>query len=207
MSHFTVMVIGNNPEKQLKPYDENKRAKRYSSPVSEDEVKRFMEYYKDKNEGTSDWDFRKMYKKFGKDWNFGVWQETKNGVIEWSTYNPKSKWDWYQLGGRWAGRIKVKEGVSFEPPNFSWGWEEEYKKEMLSEPRTDRAKKKDIANLSELTAFAVLMNGEWHGNGEMGWFGISHGETMTGDEWKSKVQELLNGLPDNTLISMYDCHI
>lgn len=24
-----------------------------------------------------------------------------------STYNPKSKWDWYQIGGRWAGRFRL----------------------------------------------------------------------------------------------------
>lgn len=30
-----------------------------------------------------------------------------------STYNPNSKWDWYQIGGRWAGSIKVlKDSVS-----------------------------------------------------------------------------------------------
>ena len=27
-----------------------------------------------------------------------------------STYNPKSKWDWYQVGGRWAGSLALKNG-------------------------------------------------------------------------------------------------
>ena len=27
-----------------------------------------------------------------------------------STYNPKSKWDWYVEGGRWSGSLKLKEG-------------------------------------------------------------------------------------------------
>lgn len=26
----------------------------------------------------------------------------------WSTYNPDSKWDWYQVGGRWSGYFPVK---------------------------------------------------------------------------------------------------
>lgn len=207
MSHFTVMVIGNDAKKQLEPFDENMEVERYSCNVTQDEVDRFMEYYKKENEADKDLDFQAMYKKHGESWNDGRWEQTKDGVIEWSTYNPNSKWDWYQLGGRWAGRIMVKEGVGYDPPNFSWGWDEESKKEVLSGRRTDSAIKGNIENLSELTAFAVLMNGEWHENGEMGWFGISHGETMTDDEWKSKVQELLNGLPDDSLISMYDCHI
>ena len=30
------------------------------------------------------------------------------GVL--STYNPSSKWDWYQIGGRWTGMLILKEG-------------------------------------------------------------------------------------------------
>lgn len=29
---------------------------------------------------------------------------------ELSTYNPNSKWDWYSIGGRWAGLLKTKDG-------------------------------------------------------------------------------------------------
>lgn len=29
-----------------------------------------------------------------------------------STYNPLSKWDWYEIGGRWGGYIKTNEGDS-----------------------------------------------------------------------------------------------
>lgn len=27
-----------------------------------------------------------------------------------STYNPQSKWDWYEIGGRWKGRLRMKNG-------------------------------------------------------------------------------------------------
>lgn len=27
-----------------------------------------------------------------------------------STYNPNSKWDWYEVGGRWGGSLKLKNG-------------------------------------------------------------------------------------------------
>lgn len=60
MSHFTVLVIGENPEEQLAPFDENIEVEPYLS----------------------------------------------DGEI--TTYNPKSKWDWYSLGGRWAGFFTVK---------------------------------------------------------------------------------------------------
>lgn len=58
-----------------------------------------------------------------------------------STYNPKSKWDWYQIGGRWAGLLLLKEEFKDEAviPDFSWGWTEEDKAKVLKEPRTDSA--------------------------------------------------------------------
>ena len=28
------------------------------------------------------------------------------------TYNPKSQWDWYQVGGRWLGYFKLKQGAT-----------------------------------------------------------------------------------------------
>lgn len=33
------------------------------------------------------------------------------GMYQMSTYNPRSKWDWYQLGGRWTGFFTVKAAV------------------------------------------------------------------------------------------------
>lgn len=29
---------------------------------------------------------------------------------ELSTYNPNAQWDWYQIGGRWGGLLKLKDG-------------------------------------------------------------------------------------------------
>lgn len=30
------------------------------------------------------------------------YDEDEDKIYTWSTYNPKSKWDWYQVGGRWS---------------------------------------------------------------------------------------------------------
>lgn len=35
----------------------------------------------------------------------------KNEDGETTTYNPNSKWDWYQIGGRWSGYFKLKPGT------------------------------------------------------------------------------------------------
>ena len=48
----------------------------------------------------------------------------KDGSVR-STYNPDSKWDWYEVGGRWAGLLTVKEGTPHEIGEKSWTWGEQ----------------------------------------------------------------------------------
>lgn len=54
--------------------------------------------------------------------------------------------------------------------------------------------------------YALLINGTWIGRGEMGWFGMSHGDVPE-KEWHAKVRETVLALPPDTLLSVYDCHI
>lgn len=111
-------------------------------------------------------------------------------------YNPNAKWDWYQLGGRWSGLIKLKnntDGVIGEPSLVA-----------KNIPGIDQAKKGDISNLTTIYPFAILKNGEWYEKGEMGWWGMVSNENI---EWEKEVTKLLTDLPDDTLISIYDCHI
>jgi len=52
-----------------------------------------------------------LYEKYGSEWNGGCWRdEGDENWVEYSTYNPNSKWDWYVMGGRWRGMLKLKEG-------------------------------------------------------------------------------------------------
>jgi len=64
----------------------------------------------------------------------------------------------------------------------------------------ENAKKRAIAT------YAVLKDGKWIQRGEMGWFGMASDEMEFGD-WFDKYKELLDSLPDDTLLSVYDCHI
>jgi hypothetical protein len=41
----------------------------------------------------------------------------------------------------------------------------------------------------------------------MGWWGVTTKTYFTDEEWTNKVWEMVMALPDNTLISFYDCHI
>lgn len=95
-----------------------------------------------------------------------------------STCNPKSKWDWYQIGGRWSNSIPGDEVKMSEIP---------------------------IEKIETPYAF-ITPNGEWVERGEMGWFGISSNE-MNEDEWDAKFREYLKTLDKDVILTVVDCHI
>ena len=89
-------MIGNDPEAQLAPFDENKRVPTYvSGSVSEEEKQRFIDYYVNKNESLKGKTFDEIYRLHGKNWNNNCWVTRDGVLVEISTYNPQSKWDWY----------------------------------------------------------------------------------------------------------------
>lgn len=293
MSHFTVMVIGDDPEEQLAPYCENEEVDEYCvREVSETNKQRMLDYYK-KEMNIDFLDFESCYERFGEDWNGNRWRKDENGTWqEYSTYNPNSKWDWYVLGGRWSGCfIRLKEGatsgvigepgvfnnktsydaalkgdIDFEAirkeheaearsyyrevvdkcggtiPKLEIPWQT-----LCSDPRFENLsikEKREMYHSQEsikkwkeagydtcdmigptledfqcseeeyvsqvvsaaFVPYAVVMDSQWYARGEMGWWGISSNECSR-DEWCSKVWEMVNDLPDDTLISFYDCHI
>lgn len=111
MSHFTVMVYGENAEEKLRPFDEGIEMEEHENGfVDSDEKERFMECYLKDNPEEKDYSFEDLYRKHGSDWNNFAWKldEATGKWMEYTTYNPDSKWDWYQLGGRWNGFFKKK---------------------------------------------------------------------------------------------------
>ena len=57
-----------------------------------------------------------------------------------------------------------------------------------------------------VATFAVLMDGEWYERGNMGWWGIIANEKGQ-DVWEEEFWKLIEKLPPNTWLSVYDCHI
>lgn len=114
MSHYAVLVIGNDPEFQLAPFDENESVEPYLvGEVLDKDKQSMLDFYNEKynNKYSS---FEDCYAENGDDWNGNRWKQGEDGTwYEYSTYNPDSKWDWYSLGGRWSGCfIKLKEGAT-----------------------------------------------------------------------------------------------
>jgi len=101
MSHFTVLVVGDNPEQQLEPFNENLEVTPYFEPVDMEDM---AEYYKVKPTAEALRNYVFAWTGYAP-----IEQGDKLGYM--CTYNPSSKWDWYSLGGRWTGFFKVKPGA------------------------------------------------------------------------------------------------
>jgi len=199
MSHFTVLVIGDNIEDQLAPYDEKLETEEYfEKEVSEKEIKEFVDFYAEKSPENKKLSVEELYKKVGEDWNYNCWRFEDGKINEYSTYNPDSKWDWWVVGGRWRGYFKLKEGKTGELGESGLG-------DNDPEYDADIALKGDIDGKIQPT-FAVVKDGEWYEKGNMGWWGIVSNRKEQKD-WDKEFERLLKDVSDDTLLTIIDCHI
>lgn len=126
-----------------------------------------------------------------------------------STRNPNAQWDWYVIGGRWAGWMRGVEDIMPEQPNMFQdraGYE------------SARAVRDHVATNSisvsalpqplddDRIPFAILApDGEWHERGEMGWFGMAHNEKA---DWKDTARAIFDKYREGGFIAVgVDCHI
>lgn len=101
-----------------------------------------------------------------------------------STYNPNSKWDWYDIGGRWNKYLKTKNG------------------RQVNTAYVDEIDWKDIFPFAFITP-----DGEWHERGEMGWWACVSNEKEETD-WKDEFKKFICSLDSkNTIVTVVDCHI
>lgn len=154
MSHFTVAVIHKEDESVedlLAPFQENNMGDcpeeylEFQVEVAKDdipaEVKKLREeHYKDEPNKTDE--------QVLEDWHGGH----KNEDGDWGYItNPNSRWDWYQIGGRWKDALKLKEGATpFMTGERSWlslvGTDEDRSQLKVTEVgRADSAFIKDVA--------------------------------------------------------------
>ena len=208
MSHFTVAVFCNDPnevEEKLAPFVEE---------VSEgDEYAEFCDCTKEveaewKKKGGSDNPkeiaAQKALGTFGKyesidelaDRYFGyIMKDGRYGHF----HNPNAQWDWYVIGGRWTGELATKSVTSKSPPK-----------------QCDSAKIKDI-DFNHISAesgegcwrtFAMInLDGEWHDQGKMGWFGISDATTDSVKAFIDNFYKYIESIDPNTYLVIVDCHI
>ena len=62
------------------------------------------------------------------------------------------------------------------------------------------------AERNAFTTFGFVQDGKWHERGEMGWWGIVSDE-KDDDAWLEEFNAMIDALPDDTLLTIVDCHI
>ena len=103
-----------------------------------------------------------------------------------SDYNPDSKWDWYEVGGRWNNVLVTKEGNGTN-------------EDCVSEIDWDKT----------MTPFAYIdIDEEWHEKGEMCWWGIVANE-MEQDKWETEFKDYANKIHNrkDIVVVAVDVHI
>lgn len=254
MSHFVVIVVGDDHEAALTPFDEELKAPSRREYL-DDDIARMSEHYK-----TTE---RKVLAA-----KMENWRGTKGGVdrkgrlYQMATYNKNAKWDWYEVGGRWKGYFLLKDGTRVDrcrkgdvdadammavreqaarerwaayvkaigdtPPHTKrkvvcerhGGDTDAAQAEYWAQPRVkvlsvaglydaDDFPETEAAMVARwrakaLCTFALLVDGEWHERGSMGWFACVSNEK---DDWPAEFARLWAEIPDDATVTAVDCHI
>ena len=138
MSHFTVLVIGENVEDLLQPYHE------YECTGVEDQYVVDVDMT---DEVLEKWKSTpaKERKEYGytiiddlaRDY-YGAYPNDQGRFVR--KTNPNAKWDWWQIGGRWQGMFKLKPGAEGASGQASLLMDDH----QYQEDRVDQARKGDI---------------------------------------------------------------
>jgi hypothetical protein len=187
-------------EELLTPYDENIEMKPYIAHYRRDAEKlrkKELRYYKEildrKDEGFNLEKIAEHYKYLQQisvgqyyDQHFEGRKRDKNGNIL-STYNPNSKWDWWQIGGRYAGWL------------------------LDLSPQKAIALKDNICSVEyamkekKIPFVFILPDGKWLEQGKMGWWAMVTGE-MPEKAWEKLVLNSYKKYPGYMVVQI-DCHI
>lgn len=234
MSHYSVLIIGEDPELQLFPFEElggeedpgpdqvpsDPRLEfEVLVPAGEFEAKarEIIANLESEDASFAPAGLAERYRRLldqgrAEDifagWFGGRKRRTcpeNSGNGDWGRYrNPNAKWDWFRFGGRWAGKLLLKPGRS-----GILSIESQVEDRAFSPRQVDRARFGDVdweATRQAFSPFAVVKRGEWHEQGGIRWFGAAfHGKSDA--EWEDEITGLLKDVPDGEPVSVYDCHI
>lgn len=243
MSHYLVGVVVNDISEVddiLAPYDEKMEVEPYiyktKAQIIADGKARKEKY--SHNEDIEDW--MKPYLEATTDeelYKLEICEEDKideNGNVL-STYNPKSKWDWYQIGGRFSdGKpTKIKDFKLYDNLDddtlalYKKAWdsfegkcaltEEEEEKEIFGGFRLYNDKyyldrygtyENYIKAISSNIPYAFVDANGWYEKGQMGWWGCDNATQKSIEDYTEFAEKYFTAEENqNKYIVWVDCHI
>lgn len=121
---------------------------------------------------------------------------SENIAVEpYKTYNPNSKWDWYQVGGRWTGFFKNKKGAKGKVMQIPENLKNFYR--PAKRGHSDIIKVKDVDFDKTELPYGILHNGDW----------ISVETKDTRKDFEKAYKKIIKSLPDDCELTAVDCHI
>jgi hypothetical protein len=108
--------------------------------------------------------------------------------------NPKARWDWYRIGGRWDGWITDNEQPSDN--GFNFGKRHETVENNIT--TTEAALKRH-----KIPHAIITPNGKWHDRGDLWMFGLADKECQ---KMHAKMSGLLRKYPGHRIVIL-DAHI
>lgn len=130
-------------------------------------------------------------------------EECKGTGLAKCTYNPKSKWDWYRIGGRWDGFLTKNEKESCNGFNFG----DDHESVVNNHITIAEHKKQLEEDWNKNRCFGIIsIDGKWIEKGSMGWWGIVTDEEDP-ETFKKMYLDTLNEANDDDFIVSIDCHI
>lgn len=211
MSHFSVAVIhreAQSVDDLLAPFDENMSVEPYVKYTKQQAIDYVREHWVTENERKTDDECWAMMAK-----EYDNRTDAEGNIY--STYNPESRWDWYEEGGRWSGKLRLKQtnktadsarikDVDFGPDPATykkclrfWDVVVDHKDPMPGENFLTPFSEKYFRDyygdrdtyakhMSSFSTYAVVdADGTWYGKGDMGWWGLSSETPEEARDWET----------------------
>jgi hypothetical protein len=186
--HYLCLVVGENVDELLAPFAEYVETQPYKEFVEPDELEQMAKHF-----GITSIDIDALAAKLPE------WHRADGGVEDgrlfyWSTANPHTRFDWYEIGGRFSGYLHLRRAA---PP--SW-WDR--LRGRRGTDRVNRALKGDV-NTDLVLAnppAALLHEGQWHE------CPITQDKAQLAT-WKGQFGALFRSIPDDALLTAVDLHL
>lgn len=118
----------------------------------------------------------------------------------------RKEWEAMDKESRGPFHQHVQRDSEFHEAHQALDWDA---RDFFNEPWPENPTKEMYINKGPkipFSTYAVVKDGKWFEKGEMGWWGMSTNE-MSDADWEQEFSKLVDDLPDDTLLSVVDCHI
>ncbi len=185
--HGLCIVVGSNIDAELAPFADYSRVERHRVYLDASDTSLMANHY-----GIPAGDLKGLAAKLP-DWHDAEGGVDGDRLFYWSTENPQSKFDWYEVGGRFSGYLRL-----VHPVQATW-WQR-----LLGRGPTDRAnraRKADVdvgAILADPPA-ALLFGASWHE------CPFTDDEEQLA-EWRRTFGSVFEAVPADAVLTVVDVH-